>query len=714
MAYQKQRTNKYFDAFNKGYVQSSNTTEASQLIDVLQKSTLPTLDKIQTYNIQEDKDDATIKIAQLESQGKDSKTILNEIKEGKHPELAGKYVNKTVQYHLGRVEANKSILQIKQAMEAGEYNIKESNLDVFLKPYIEAQDFDNKDDTFALGFASEFTPYQSKLMSEDVVARGKINYENKILDLITMVNNVPDANIKDNYFEKLNSTQYDMISPDGTTIQKMYSNDDINKAALQDVKNIIDSALSTDQLNRAKLILQANRGNDKNGKPLQNFMSSNKPEVVELKKQLFAKEISLENIEATRADRTKNEAIAKATKEYLVENDPIKKAEMKKEFIKNYGDVSSSFLQDVNAAESLLEDTDKVKEIQKDVEMGKYNYDMEGLNEALKGVRISTDSLEKILDKQSVAEQTQNSFYTPPRENEKYKKTVKDITTLLADKLKPKNSKFDTGKTQILIADIVKQDFGDAWQEWNESNIKPPRTAPFAERNQWEKDAQAWLDNEYLNIIKKYDNENWLSAMTVKMENTTMSEFFDADEDSQLKSFYDGEITKITDKFSLEAIEELRAESKRDLIPVSDLLKSEPAIQKLINSDINIFTDDKTTPNMNEGETIIQDIMDNLGITNIDYTDDLNEVRDSIVNFDGNIVLPELEEGMFDFFTDKDEKSEEAQGQAFVEGLSKILKRPVTKTFYNANMTESDKESISKIFNINSNQLDELVAKYLQ
>ena len=29
-------------------------------------------------------------------------------------------------------------------------------------------------------------------------------------------------------------------------------------------------------------------------------------------------------------------------------------------------------------------------------------------------------------------------------------------------------------------------------------------------------------------------------------------------------------------------------------------------------------------------------------------------------------------------------------------------------------MTESDKESIAKIFNINSNQLDELVVKYLQ
>jgi len=202
--------------------------------------------------------------------------------------------------------------------------------------------------------------------------------------------------------------------------------------------------------------------------------------------------------------------------------------------------------------------------------------------------------------------------------------------------------------------------------------------------------------------------------MTAKMENTTMSEFFDADDDSQLKSFYDGEINKITSKFDLEDIESLKEESKSNLIPVSELLKETPAIQKLLNSDINIFTDDQSTPNVNEAETIIESIMDNLGITNIDYTDDLNAIRDSIINFDGDISLPELDEGMFDFFTDKDELSEKAQGEAFVNGLSTILQRPVSKTFYNSNMTESDKESIAKIFNINSNQLDELVVKYLQ
>lgn len=714
MAYTKQRQNKYFDAFNKGYVSSSNVSDATQLIDTLQKSTLPTLEKIQNYKIDKSKDEAANKVNTLYAQGKDSKTILEEINAGEHPELAGKYVDKTVQYHLGRVEANKQMNIITKSMEAGDYNFKEDNLDIFLKPYLDAQDFDNKDDTYALGFASEFTPYKSKLMSTDAENRGKFNYETKILDGITMVENLANSEIKNGYFQKLNSIQYDMISSDGKTVSKMYSNDDVNKIALQHVENIIDGAVTTDQLKKAELILQANRGTDNQGKILQSFMSSNKPEVVALKKSLFAKQVSLENIEAARVDREKSKAIASDTKAYLNEEDPIKKELLKKEFIEKHGDSASSFLQDVNAAETLTEDTDEVKRIQKDVELGKYNYKIDDLNEVLKGVRISTSSKEKILDKLSAAEQTQNAFYTPPRDNEKYKKTVKDITVLLADKLKPNNSKFDTGKAQILIADIVKQDFGDSWQEWNEDNIKPPRTASIEVRNQWEKDAQAWLDNEYLNIIKKYDNENWLSGMTAKMENTTMSEFFDADDDSQLKSFYDGEINKITSKFDLEDIESLKEESKSNLIPVSELLKETPAIQKLLNSDINIFTDDQSTPNVNEAETIIESIMDNLGITNIDYTDDLNAIRDSIINFDGDISLPALDEGMFDFFTDKDELSEKAQGEAFVNGLSTILQRPVSKTFYNSNMTESDKESIAKIFNINSNQLDELVVKYLQ
>ena len=76
MAYTKQRTNKYFDAFNKGYVTSSDVTGASQLIDTLNKSVLPSLEKIQNYKIQEDKNEAANKVNSLYAQGKDSQTIL--------------------------------------------------------------------------------------------------------------------------------------------------------------------------------------------------------------------------------------------------------------------------------------------------------------------------------------------------------------------------------------------------------------------------------------------------------------------------------------------------------------------------------------------------------------------------------------------------------------------------------------------------------------
>ena len=201
MAYEKQRTNKYFDAFNKGYVTSADTTEASQLIDTLNKSTIPALEKIQKFKIAEDKTEAANKVNSLYAQGKDSQTILNEINAGQHPELAGKYVDKTVQYHLGRVEASKMKLKVTEDMKTN-YDFKTSNLNEFLMPYMKSMEFDGKDDSFALGFASEFTPFKAKLMSDDAETRANFNYETKILDLMSLTNAIPTDEILKNLGRK--------------------------------------------------------------------------------------------------------------------------------------------------------------------------------------------------------------------------------------------------------------------------------------------------------------------------------------------------------------------------------------------------------------------------------------------------------------------------------------------------------------------------------
>ena len=135
MAYTKQRTQKYFDANNKGYVQSSDVSDATEIVNILQKSTLPTLDKIQDYKIDKSKNEAAMKIAKLETQGKSSETIIEEINAGKHPDLVGTYVDKPVQYHLGRVEASKMKLKVIEDMKTN-YDFKEDNLDTFLKGYM--------------------------------------------------------------------------------------------------------------------------------------------------------------------------------------------------------------------------------------------------------------------------------------------------------------------------------------------------------------------------------------------------------------------------------------------------------------------------------------------------------------------------------------------------------------------------------------------------
>ncbi|MEL0238954.1 MAG: hypothetical protein VW946_05780, partial [Gammaproteobacteria bacterium] len=193
---------------------------------------------------------------------------------GLHPELSGKYVDKTVQYHLGRVEASKMKLRVMEDMKTN-YDFKTSNIDTFLSTYMQEMDFDNKDDSFSLGFASTFTPFKSEIMVKDAENRANFNYETKILDLMSLTNAIPTDEIGETYFQTLNSAQYKLPNGEGGTFI-MHSNDDINKAAMTDVENIIKSAGSTKELLRAFEILKADRGTGKDGKKLQSFLFSNK------------------------------------------------------------------------------------------------------------------------------------------------------------------------------------------------------------------------------------------------------------------------------------------------------------------------------------------------------------------------------------------------------------------------------------------------------
>ena len=91
-----------------------------------------------------------------------------------------------------------------------------------------------------------------------------------------------------------------------------------------------------------------------------------------------------------------------------------------------------------------------------------------------------------------------------------------------------------------------------------------------------------------------------------------------------------------------------------------------------------LFGDNPDT-NFDERLNVVMDLIDGLGLSNIDYTDEVNTVLDSINNYNASIKIPEIEKN-FKLFTDKD--SVQAQGNAFMEGMNTLAGRPVTKGFY--------------------------------
>jgi hypothetical protein len=134
-----------------GQINTADKSEATDLINILQRDVNPALQTIYNKGIAQKKDVAIQDLNQL-LLTKDAETIQKEILEGKHPNLSGKYIDKTVQYHTGRHQAVDAIAKIEE--NKNKYNFKETNLPAFYKEYLPS--FADKDGSYALGFAAVF------------------------------------------------------------------------------------------------------------------------------------------------------------------------------------------------------------------------------------------------------------------------------------------------------------------------------------------------------------------------------------------------------------------------------------------------------------------------------------------------------------------------------------------------------------------------------
>ena len=597
------------------------------------------------------------------------------------------------------------------------YDFKTSNLNEFLMPYMKSMEFDGKDDSFALGFASEFTPFKAKLMSDDAETRANFNYETKILDLMSLTNAIPTDEIGEKYFSTLNSAQYKLPNGEGGTFI-MHSNDDINKAAMTDIENIIKSAGSTKELERAFQILSADRGMGKDGKKLQSFLFSNKPEVKKLVEDYENKARVLENAEYTANTRKiETDKKERLTTLFSMDNTSSEFNEFRDKLISDYPTMAVTINSILTSTENINEDKGAIALIDKNVHLGLYNNNSTQLLEDLAKNNASKTTILSSFKSLASAELRANSGFTSPLQDTEYTNTIKKTAKILSDSI-PKLSKFDDTRKYDFMVDTIEAELSDEWLAWNSEHPKPSPSEPREVQMQWVKDSKKWLNDKYEEIIKKYDNKTYLDTLAARIESSGLTSASDLD--SYAEEYYTEIITK-----EIEGLKKATApdgslltdalikESAEDLIPLTQKILEQRFFSDLMSSaGFGLFGDNPDTK-FDERMIVVMDLLDGLGLSNVDYTDEANAVLDNINNYNESIKIPDIEKN-FLLFTDKD--SVQAQGNAFMEGMNTLAGRPVTKGFYDYYIKNNVevKTKMAQSFNISTEKLDEFVNNYLK
>jgi len=307
--YNRQATNKYYGAANAGYVRTGSASDglAKALASSSQSVAIG-----ESLRIDRKKDKAIEKIQALEASGKTLEAIQGEILAGKHPDLTGKYIDATTQFHSGKVKAAEVIEEMTKAMET-DYDITKDNLNDFSKKFL--PDMEGQDSSFMAGFGSFYNVWKNKADVADATKRGEIASQNKINEVRKVLSVIPNEDLDTRYVEEWKSFGTTLRTSDNKELTKFYTNEELMEAIRQDVDSIIDTADSLEDIERAEKIMSLNLGQGTNGQELGSLNSRKNQNTDVLKAKLTAKKDAV--IQKERRDEAYN--TSKATQAVWIE-----------------------------------------------------------------------------------------------------------------------------------------------------------------------------------------------------------------------------------------------------------------------------------------------------------------------------------------------------------------------------------------------------------
>ena len=338
--YKSRVRNKFMGSGFEGYVSSARTTEGLELAKKLQESAL-TGQKLLNVKIDQDKDEAIEKVQSLYASGKSMEEIQTEILAGKHPDLTGKFIEKTTQFHLGKVKAAETIKNIEA--NKNEYDFENNNLNTFYEKFL--PNFDEADNSYTTGFASVFNTYRADEAVKDAEVRSAFASKKKIEEGQVQLSIIPDENLESDYINTWKALNIDVPNTNGgSKPNKLYTNKELQSVIIADVESIIDTATTMEEIERAETIMNLNMGTGQDGTDLGTLNDRKSTEVNALKAKLVAKKRAV--LQQTRQDEAylKGKKVEEIFTKALTPNDDgtkkskIQLQEIQKELIQ-FGDL---------------------------------------------------------------------------------------------------------------------------------------------------------------------------------------------------------------------------------------------------------------------------------------------------------------------------------------------------------------------------------------
>jgi len=287
--YQRQATNKYYGAANAGYVSTGSATDglAKALTNAGYK-----VGKAENLRIDRKKDAAIAKIDELYANGNTFEQIQSQIIAGKHPELTGKYVDATTNYHAGRVKAHEVIENIKANKDKYDITDESKNLDMFYKEYM--PDTASMDSATLLGFTTQFNKFKSVDALNDAENRATYNSEKKVMEGTQLLSDIPLDTLKKDLPNFLKSLQVPVPMRDGTGSTLLYTNAETLAVVRRSIVDIIANAKTEADLDRADILMNTNLGYSKSGSAIGTLASRKSKEVLAIQDELTKKRRALE------------------------------------------------------------------------------------------------------------------------------------------------------------------------------------------------------------------------------------------------------------------------------------------------------------------------------------------------------------------------------------------------------------------------------------